>query len=73
MIADAMNLSMFPRNNSPTILQYHALKLCQEDSPEHVAFLKMKLQVWGSVMKEWARVYRLEQLGQDYSPDSDSE
>ena len=73
MIEDAMSLSMFPRNNSPTILQYHALKACQEDSPEHAAFLQMKLQVWESVVAEWGRVYRLEELGQDYSSDSDSE
>ena len=53
MVESAMSLSMFSRNNSNTILLYHRLKAdCQTqeaDSPQSVAFLKMKLHVWDTI------------------------
>ena len=42
MIERAISLSMFPRNNSETILQYNRLATSLPDSSEHVAFLRMK-------------------------------
>ena len=67
MIDSAMSLSMFPRNNSDTMQMYHSLKASSPGSAEHVAFLKLKLQVWKSIVTEWGRVQRSE------DSDSDSE
>ena len=70
MIERAMSLSMFSRNNSETILQYNRLATSLPDSPEHVAFLGMKLQVWKGITAEWGRVHRREERGSSDSSDS---
>ena len=60
-----MDLSMWKRNNSEVVLQYHSLKTSTPGSVEHVAFLKLKLQVWNNIVAEWGRVQRMGEQDSD--------